>query len=303
MLRNTFLAVLVVTLVAATSQATVTITTSSVDTPNLPGFKTWTLTANSTDPITAVDFQGDVAVTDPATAKGFFGTLNQVVIPLPTIFNNNNSFIPTFAPGKTAAEDSQFSVNSADPTILAVPGSVESGTFLRAAWAWTQSPGNSLAVAQLVIPTAGAATVNYRGAVTALVAGAQTDFPVTGSVGGGAPPGIAPVVVDSNLGNRIRGAVINYQFTHNPDATAAVTYGNLQTIGGPPATAPTLSAAGALSWNSAGSPLGVYNFDVTATNSAGSDVGRLTLNLVPEPATMALMSLAVVGLVGFIRKR
>jgi hypothetical protein len=50
------------------------------------------------------------------------------------------------------------------------------------------------------------------------------------------------------------------------------------------ANAPSLTPAGAFNWNSTGSSPGQYNFDVTATNAGGSDVGRLSLNLVsPAP--------------------
>src|SRR5688572_3402514 len=94
MLRKPILAVLTCLALATVSQATVTISTTSVDTPGLAGFKTWTVTAVSTDPITAIDFVGDGS-NDAATGRGFFGPLNQVGLPTgPTIFEDGNILIP-----------------------------------------------------------------------------------------------------------------------------------------------------------------------------------------------------------------
>src|SRR5688572_16520339 len=102
MLRNTFLAVLTGLALATASQATVTISSTSVDTPGLTGFKTWTVTATSTDPITAIDFVGD-GNNDTATGRGFFGPLNQLTAAgMPTPWQDFNLFLPQ------PLQDSQF---------------------------------------------------------------------------------------------------------------------------------------------------------------------------------------------------
>ena len=181
MLRKPILAVLTCLALATVSQATVTISTTSVDTPGLAGFKTWTVTAVSTDPITAIDFVGDGS-NDTATGRGFFGPLNQVGLPTgPTIFEDGNILIPIVGTpaGSVVAHDSQFKVAS---TAVVVPPMLaeESATLLQGAWAWSAPQANSLAFAQIV--TNG--TVNFRGAVTALVGGTQTDFAVNGTIGG-----------------------------------------------------------------------------------------------------------------------
>jgi PEP-CTERM motif len=181
MLRNT-LAVLAVLGLAATSQAGFVITTSSQPTTGLAGFNTWTVTATSDNGgITAVDFVGSGA-NSGATAKGFFGAMNQVnPFGLPSIFQDNNGvMIPA---GANVSQDSQFSVLSS--AVVVPPGLAEEGpAILQAAWAWSSPQALSLPIAQIVIPIAATGTVNYRGTMTALVQGVQTDFDVNGTIGG-----------------------------------------------------------------------------------------------------------------------
>ncbi len=182
MLRNT-LAVLAVLGLAATSQAGFVISTSSQPTTGLAGFNTWTVTATSDNGgITAVDFAGN-GNNDPATGKGFFGQMNQVnPAGQATIFQDNNAFF-AFVPGANVSQDSQFNVASS--AVVVPPGLAEEGpAILQAAYAWSTPQALSLPIAQIVIPIAATGTVNYRGTMTALVQGVQTDFDVNGTIGG-----------------------------------------------------------------------------------------------------------------------
>jgi hypothetical protein len=93
MLRNTFLAVLTVLAVAAAAQAAVTISSTKVATPGLAGFETWTVTATSDGaPLQGFDFVGDpTAPVEPATSRGFFGTLNQITAPVSTVWTDSDA--------------------------------------------------------------------------------------------------------------------------------------------------------------------------------------------------------------------
>ena len=152
---------------------------AGVPTPGMPGFITYTVSATADAPITAIDFVGDGS-NNPATGRGFFGPLNQVnPFGLPTIFNDNNVFFASI--GSNPARDSQFNVSSS--TVVVPPGLTEEGSnILQAAWAWTAPQANSIAFAQLVVPGS-AGSVQFRGAITVLRNGVQTDIPVQGVLG------------------------------------------------------------------------------------------------------------------------
>jgi hypothetical protein len=112
-----------------------------------------------------------------------------------------------------------------------------------------------------------------------------------------------PVIANADLGDRIRGAIINHMFVNTGgEATFSPT---INTTGpGAPLNAPTITTGGAFSWNSNGSPFGSYTFEVSASNQGGSDVATLTVDIiVPEPATLSLVGLAMVGIVGLVRRR
>jgi hypothetical protein len=79
--------------------------------------------------------------------------------------------------------------------------------------------------------------------------------------------------------------------------------------GPPPAGAgnPTIDNNGLFSWTTLGLPRGVYTWSLTATDAdgTGSDAGTLTVNInaVPEPGSIALFGIAMVGGLGLFRRR
>ena len=108
---------------ACSSPAAVIISAEAgVDTPGLPGYKTYHIKATSdSGPITAVDFVGDGSLTGP-NAKGFFGAMNQVVLfggAVSTVFSDNNPVIDSL-PGLNRKMDSQFSINAS--SVVVPPG-------------------------------------------------------------------------------------------------------------------------------------------------------------------------------------
>jgi len=188
MLRSMAFALLTLAGLAVSAQAAVIVTSSAgTDVPGLPGYKSYTITATSNvvgEQIQGVDFAGDGS-NDPATGKGFFGSMNQLGPPtLNTTYQDNNNLIPLLNVGHTSAEDSQFLVNSGASNIAHPSGfDEESSTILQGIWAWTDPQGQSVNFAQLVLPNSASAPVTFRGSFSLNTTGGIIDTPsVTGTV-------------------------------------------------------------------------------------------------------------------------
>jgi hypothetical protein len=137
------------------------------------------------------------------------------------------------------------------------------------------------------------------------------------------PVNTPPTVVDGLI-NNVKANDLNpannpvtFTFTATDDQpTSQLTWSGFgfdsftQGFGGPAAGAPGVAATfdpltQKFSWLTNGTPRGSFKWHVTATNAAGSDQGFLTVNVtgVPEPATLTLVGLAALCMVGVARRR
>jgi hypothetical protein len=110
---------------------------------------------------------------------------------------------------------------------------------------------------------------------------------------------VAPIVVDGlRFGDP--GDMVTHMFQTSA-GTPPITWSNLTSLGpGNPVIAPQLTDDGKFTWDSTGSAQETFVFRVTATNSAGNDIGHLIIELgelaVPEPATLAPLAMALLAL-------
>jgi hypothetical protein len=174
----------------------------------------------------------------------------------------------------------------------------------KSAWAAGKITGLDLAV-QIGLPGGGVETLT------------EDSFNFA-NPGGGPPVGVLPTVADLLHSTTTLGEVVNLTPTDTAPGTPPVTFSALSgptyTPGfGAPNNAPGLGTA-TFSWNPAtqafqfntlGATRGTYVWTGTASNTAGSDPFSLTVNVtqVPEPATFAMVGLALVGFVGVARRR
>jgi hypothetical protein len=171
---------------------------------------------------------------------------------------------------------------------------------------WTRLPGSEQADYSTGISADGLGNVYLSGNM--YFSGDATDDVFVAKFNdceGCEPPPLPPIAVDATLGGLILpGSLVTHQFTTS-FGDVPVTWSNLVSVR-PTMNPPTLTESGLFSWQTARlDGAGLYQFDVTATNAGGSDVGRLTLRLaiIPEPSMVLLVSLGVVALTIVLRAR
>ena len=175
MIRISFVALAALILLSSEpcSQAAVTISSSMVDTPGLPGFKTVTVFADSTSQIWAIDFAGDGS-NDPLIGKGLFGPLYQASGLSQTVFD--------VSPGGDPLPDlldSHFLIK--DMRNIRYLVMAQEGPNLLQANIGAYWPQSSHApIAQVVVPSG--AVVDYRGTILANSRQTIGEFDVSGSI-------------------------------------------------------------------------------------------------------------------------
>jgi hypothetical protein len=198
------------------------------------------------------------------------------------------------------------------------------GTFLKGAWG-IQGPSqtNKATMAYIVVKDTDLSNI----AVLAQVATANGTFSLTKAAfpdlnGGTVPPAVlvsSPVPgagIELNFGLLPPGqnpAPLPIALSNSAAGSNPITISSI-TLAGPDAskfvltgTLPTSLAGGAaaqafgVDWGTPGQNAGVYNAQVLVNTSSGNLVFDVQATI-PEPATLALAGLAVVGLVGFARR-
>jgi PEP-CTERM motif len=174
--------------------------------------------------------------------------------------------------------------------------------------------GSNVAFLQVVIKAGNPALLDVQVNAPGQPDAIFTDF----VVGGGVPPVLAPVVTPLSIINNTLNATVGGTVTATNAPTSWLPAGPGITLasyvpgfgaapGAPGLLVPALwnPANQAFSWNTAGSTRGTYVWNVSATNTGGTGNGTITVeqHAVPEPATIAMAGLALVGVVGFARRR
>lgn len=176
--------------------------------------------------------------------------------------------------------------------------------------------GSDYVTARITLTEDAAGTLKYF-ASTADGTETTFDFDIAGGViGGGGGDNTPPTGTDALIDNVLAGAQISHTFAATDAETPSgpFTWSNLQFVGGPGfggtgdpgPNAPTLTPEGVLAWNTAGAARGIYTATATVADPEGATGdATLTVNVtgVPEPSTIALLGLTVVGVAGLVRRR
>jgi len=138
-------------------------------------------------------------------------------------------------------------------------------------------------------------------------------FTIQGAPPTNTPPTLLPIVRNHSLVTDPPIVDLQLTATDAEQAVGDLVWSNLVYAGGPGknfggAADATMDADGLFDWNPAGWRAGVHTFNATVNDGQAQNNTTtglvLTVNLtVPEPATFAMLGLAMVGVVGLVRRR
>jgi hypothetical protein len=265
MLRNTLLSVLIVLAVATASPATTT--------PGAPGDGKSSIAYDRPTGVWSIQADGQsVGLIQLLSASGVFTNAAAVTLPGGALFD-----------AKTANEIGWAALETS-----ALPGTA---THSLGAISATNLDQAFLLNDLTMIGSGGFGTSNR-----------DFDLVVTG--GGTTNP---PIISLVDVGEYEELGPITQQLTSSGTGNM---WSALMATTGSPANMATLSETGLFSWDPTGSARGpkgngvAYAWTATVTNADGTDTDvAIRLSLIPEPATMSLVGLAMVALAGLFRRR